>query len=1199
MSGPVGSGSYRFDAFISYASSGDYRLARDLEEFLERFHELPTPENTPLRRLQIWRDGSDASMHDIAALDIERMLETYLRDSHYLILLWSKDSRLSRWTQWELDWFLANREPSDILLALTDAIDPDNEASQLFVPAILDRGLHQRRWYDLRGFRSAELIGALKVRDYDEIRVQIASDLNGYSPGLIQPIWWRNKLREQQERAEEEERARRRIEIAECDARLEAARGWYERALVFVREARPLVACKCLLNGLALSPPGRVPAHYPRTSTRPGWSEESWALLRYVSASAPRVLRRSALKGGTSGYRRWRFGEGAPGCRFIGDGSMVAALVGETAIDILDAEGSRRTSIVVGSREDEISYWAAARNQPWIAAGTSSGELLLWRDGATSRVKGHDEVITGIAFSADAYRLVTGSRNGDFRVWRISDDGRLTLDGSASIKNDREECAVISLSLVDDPPRIVGLVGVSAFVHDLATGEHRALADIVQSEVAVSASGAQCAYAVEDVIHTVALAGAGDKMLYVGQHKGFVKGIEYSGDDAYLISQDISGPAVVWRADEGKLERGHAIGGMLITTTFDRANRGTYLKTIEALAGVDEFVTHPAFPNVLLTRRDDVLETWSLGFMAEPQIGWSVGYKGSVMAAWVPDEQSIVAAAEGRVLLLEDGKEPHELFTLGAQIGDVAVAETGLIATVCANGKVVIWSRSENRQIAEATFAGQPYSARFGLQESELVVGCSDGTLWIWNWSSQKRRRLGAMGDTVRSLATSADRRLLAVSCENGAVSVWDLSEELELVRDEADFLRPAVRVAISPSGRFVAAAHLDGALRCWETASGQMISSTSLPPTVPNKPDQVTAVAFADDDCTAIAGLWDGTLCLVDVIRGRELARFQGHTKVITSISQGPRTGLVITTSIDIHPANQHVRVWSLFDRELLPIEELRAAEWVPGARERFARIHGSVPRDFEETLALAEFDGTRPDMTSEEQDDEVARLFALLRADPRSPEIAVQLASAYLNRGDEDRARDLFLRVYRQDRADLINDPRAEFLVGGALLEEGDQDALGWIRRSSEHGFADADGQLGLLYLRGHLVDRDIAQGKRLLERSANAGSTHAAFHLGNHFEHEERGMLAVVNWRQVAFGSSAGARPSDCMRTAFDWYRRAAEGDLAVAQTRMGDFYVKGEVVPVDLDAARHWYKRAAENGDESARDKLANLRMEGGG
>ena len=152
-------------------------------------------------------------------------------------------------------------------------------------------------------------------------------------------------------------------------------------------------------------------------------------------------------------------------------------------------------------------------------------------------------------------------------------------------------------------------------------------------------------------------------------------------------------------------------------------------------------------------------------------------------------------------------------------------------------------------------------------------------------------------------------------------------------------------------------------------------------------------------------------------------------------------------------------------------------------------------------------------------------------------------------------------------------------------------------WIRRSSEHGFADADGQLGLLYLRGHLVDRDIAHGKRLLERSANAGSPHAAFQLGYRLEHVERGMVGVVNWRQGAFGSSAGARPSDCMRAAFDWYQRAAEGHLAVAQTRMGDFYVKGEVVPVDLDAARHWYERAVENGDESARDKLANLSMEG--
>ena len=222
---------YRHDAFLSYATAADYELARDLEDFLERFHELPTPAELPLRPLSIWRDGSDVSIADsMRGGDVSSILERALAECRFLVLLWSGQSRASPYMAFELDWFLRHRAPGSVRLAITDARDPVPTSPELFLPSMIEAGLTRQPWYDFRGFHKDRVEGAARLRDYDEARVQLAADLNGRSPGDIQPLWWRNKVREEQARAEREAQARRRVEIAECDARLEAATGWYERA---------------------------------------------------------------------------------------------------------------------------------------------------------------------------------------------------------------------------------------------------------------------------------------------------------------------------------------------------------------------------------------------------------------------------------------------------------------------------------------------------------------------------------------------------------------------------------------------------------------------------------------------------------------------------------------------------------------------------------------------------------------------------------------------------------------------------------------------------------------------------------------------------------------------------------------------------------------------------------------------------------
>lgn len=66
-------------------------------------------------------------------------------------------------------------------------------------------------------------------------------------------------------------------------------------------------------------------------------------------------------------------------------------------------------------------------------------------------------------------------------------------------------------------------------------------------------------------------------------------------------------------------------------------------------------------------------------------------------------------------------------------------------------------------------------------------------------------------------------------------------------------------------------------------------------------------------------------------------------------------------------------------------------------------------------------------------------------------------------------------------------------------------------------------------------------------------------------------------------------------DLTQAAF-WYYTAAKGGLDTAQYNLGVMYLRGEGVPRNEDEGIIWLQRAAEQNNESAKKKLAHLKVE---
>ena len=192
---------YKFEVFISYSTNPDYSLARNLESFLETFNKLPTPENLSLTRLRICVDGSDfqAAKRSGKGGEVASTIDNYLAKSKELLVLCSRNAQKSKWVDQEIRWFLANRGPEAIRVALTEGEDL-SKLEEVFPPAIVETGLHKQIAYDLRGFNKNTRQKAQALRDFDDERTRLAADLYGKPASEIQPIWFREQRRQSRKR---------------------------------------------------------------------------------------------------------------------------------------------------------------------------------------------------------------------------------------------------------------------------------------------------------------------------------------------------------------------------------------------------------------------------------------------------------------------------------------------------------------------------------------------------------------------------------------------------------------------------------------------------------------------------------------------------------------------------------------------------------------------------------------------------------------------------------------------------------------------------------------------------------------------------------------------------------------------------------------------------------------------------------------
>lgn len=145
-------------------------------------------------------------------------------------------------------------------------------------------------------------------------------------------------------------------------------------------------------------------------------------------------------------------------------------------------------------------------------------------------------------------------------------------------------------------------------------------------------------------------------------------------------------------------------------------------------------------------------------------------------------------------------------------------------------------------------------------------------------------------------------------------------------------------------------------------------------------------------------------------------------------------------------------------------------------------------------------------------------------------------------------------------------------EIYVSGAAVQRDPAEAFVLFQKAAEQGSARGKYDLGVLYVTQEGAPHDEATALRLYEAAANEGLAIAEYHMGIVLEHKA----------DRDFPSMGKSASDQDYLEAVDWYSKAAAQCDAAAADALGLYYRKGRGVPQNYASAVEWYLRAADQG-----------------
>lgn len=258
------------------------------------------------------------------------------------------------------------------------------------------------------------------------------------------------------------------------------------------------------------------------------------------------------------------------------------------------------------------------------------------------------------------------------------------------------------------------------------------------------------------------------------------------------------------------------------------------------------------------------------------------------------------------LLIREINRYPTVKFTLNHGWHPVFSPNGNMIATINGSGNISIWN-GENGSLINSfgELAGAPHTIVFSSDSNHIITGGvtrqigtnrSNGIVQVWDLASgQEILNLITDAREVVGMDVSPDGHYL-ITTGIGSTDLWNLidgtlAEELPQI----SMHRYAGLVDYSPDGRFIALADRDrgptatGTVLIWDVENNQAFQRIETP-------SLVHSVAWSPDSLSIAVGEERGTIRIIDIRSGNELAQLS-QQRPVEAIDISPNGQFLITS--------------------------------------------------------------------------------------------------------------------------------------------------------------------------------------------------------------------------------------------------------------------------------------------------------------
>jgi WD40 repeat protein len=189
-----------------------------------------------------------------------------------------------------------------------------------------------------------------------------------------------------------------------------------------------------------------------------------------------------------------------------------------------------------------------------------------------------------------------------------------------------------------------------------------------------------------------------------------------------------------------------------------------------------------------------------------------------------------------------------------------------------------------------------PNAVAFSADGRTLAAGCADHRTRLWDVASGRQVLMLDHGAWVRAVAFSPTGGLVATAGDNSEVRLWGFPSEAPRATCVSQ-AGHANCLAFSPDGRTLAVGRFDHgfAVNLWDPSTagrrGRLTDPDSTPAAKPAGEANlsVAAVTFSADDATLAAGCSDGAIRLWDTASGDLRQTFSGHVGAVSRLAFAP----------------------------------------------------------------------------------------------------------------------------------------------------------------------------------------------------------------------------------------------------------------------------------------------------------------------